>query len=213
MKPYTNTEPNFSETIEITEVGDPGHADYLNAAPKQLLENTLVNKSDIEELDTRMTIVEQNIEDLSAANIQISRGAYDQIYTILNWSGEVGSGIQVELDTVGCISIIKDHIKYTISNYSYKIKNSYYGSVGNLGTITVFFETNVDAKRIGLLLDYLDNGSTGIAYEKLVKSSVTNAGDSDVGKIEFRVKPPSNYPGDKVNASINILIIKMEEAV
>ncbi len=53
MKPYTKTEPNFSETIEITEVGDPGHADYLNAAPKQLLENTLVNKGDIEELQEK----------------------------------------------------------------------------------------------------------------------------------------------------------------
>lgn len=101
MKPYTKTEPNFSETIEITEVGDPGHADYLNAAPKQLLENTLVNKGDIEELqektdgldtwkgstqqwlnilDNRLTAAEESIEDMvppmqkAVATIKIGNG-------------------------------------------------------------------------------------------------------------------------------------------
>ena len=70
MKPYTKTEPNFSETIEITEVGDPGHADYLNAAPKQLLANTLVNKSEIEKLQEKMEAVEQDLDKPSSLGTQ-----------------------------------------------------------------------------------------------------------------------------------------------
>ena len=42
MKDYTSSAPEFSETIRITETTDPAHADIINAAPKQLLENTLV---------------------------------------------------------------------------------------------------------------------------------------------------------------------------
>ena len=42
MKDYTSSTPAFSETIRITETTDPAHADNINAAPKQLLENTLV---------------------------------------------------------------------------------------------------------------------------------------------------------------------------
>lgn len=50
MKPYTESEPVFSESIQITEPTDPAHADNINAGPKQLLQNTLVNKKEIEDL-------------------------------------------------------------------------------------------------------------------------------------------------------------------
>ena len=51
MKDYTNNTPEFNRSITITEETDPGHADIINAAPKQLLENTLVLKSEIDALD------------------------------------------------------------------------------------------------------------------------------------------------------------------
>lgn len=44
MKEYTNKNPVFSESIRVTEVSDPAHADNVNAAPKQLLQNTLANR-------------------------------------------------------------------------------------------------------------------------------------------------------------------------
>lgn len=44
MKDYTNIEPKFSESIRITETSDPAHADNINAAPIQLLQNTLSNR-------------------------------------------------------------------------------------------------------------------------------------------------------------------------
>lgn len=50
MKAYTENEPIFSESIQITEPTDPAHADNVNAAPMQLLQNTLVNQKEIEEL-------------------------------------------------------------------------------------------------------------------------------------------------------------------
>ena len=50
MKPYTESEPVFSESIQVTEPTDPAHADNINAGPKQLLQNTLVNRKEIEDL-------------------------------------------------------------------------------------------------------------------------------------------------------------------
>ena len=42
MKDYTSSEPNFSLTIQVVETTDPAHADNINAAPKQLIQNDIV---------------------------------------------------------------------------------------------------------------------------------------------------------------------------
>lgn len=42
MKDYTVERPSFSKSIKVTETTDTNHANNINAAPKQLLENTLV---------------------------------------------------------------------------------------------------------------------------------------------------------------------------
>ena len=42
MKNYTPSLPIFSPSILVVEVSDPAHADNVNAAPKQLLQNDLV---------------------------------------------------------------------------------------------------------------------------------------------------------------------------
>lgn len=41
MREYTTSSPLFSKKINIVETSDPAHADNINAATKQLLENTL----------------------------------------------------------------------------------------------------------------------------------------------------------------------------
>lgn len=41
MKEYTNSSPVFSDTIQVLEEGDPGHADNVNVTTKQLLDNDL----------------------------------------------------------------------------------------------------------------------------------------------------------------------------
>ena len=45
MKDYTSENPAFSDMVEILETSDPGHADIINQAIKQLLQNTLVLKN------------------------------------------------------------------------------------------------------------------------------------------------------------------------
>ena len=47
MKEYTNSSPVFSDTIQVLEEGDPGHADNVNVTTKQLLDNDLSLKSAI----------------------------------------------------------------------------------------------------------------------------------------------------------------------
>ncbi|MCM1104887.1 MAG: hypothetical protein NC409_12375 [Clostridium sp.] len=47
MKDYTSSNPEFKAVIKIVEVSDPGHADNINAAIKQLLHNTMKNRADI----------------------------------------------------------------------------------------------------------------------------------------------------------------------
>ena len=48
MRKYTKLKPTFKNEIMITETGDPGHADNINAGPIQIFENTLANKEEIE---------------------------------------------------------------------------------------------------------------------------------------------------------------------
>ncbi len=49
METYTSSNPVFSEKIEIVETVDPVHADLVNKAPKQLLQNNLVLQGMINE--------------------------------------------------------------------------------------------------------------------------------------------------------------------
>lgn len=45
MKDYTSSGPVFSPNIKVVEATDPAHADNINAASKQLLQNDLVLSS------------------------------------------------------------------------------------------------------------------------------------------------------------------------
>lgn len=47
MKKYTNSSPVFSDSIQVLEEGDPGHADNVNVTTKQLLDNDLKLKDAI----------------------------------------------------------------------------------------------------------------------------------------------------------------------
>lgn len=50
MKNYTIDNPEFSSNITICETTDTNHADNINAAPIQLLQNTLSNRAIIARL-------------------------------------------------------------------------------------------------------------------------------------------------------------------
>lgn len=50
MKEYKNSSPVFSPAIQIVETTDPAHADNINMAPTQLLQNTLSNREVIKKM-------------------------------------------------------------------------------------------------------------------------------------------------------------------
>ncbi len=61
MKKYTSNNPVFSESIKINETTDMVQAENINAAPKQLLQNTLANRTAIERLESREDKETKNI--------------------------------------------------------------------------------------------------------------------------------------------------------
>ena len=69
MKEYTNSSPVFSDTIQVLEEGDPGHADNVNVTTEQLLDNDLrlkdaICKSEkIEMLEAGQTSVVFNFDE------------------------------------------------------------------------------------------------------------------------------------------------------
>ena len=57
LKTYIEKEPVFSNSIQLTETTDPGNADYMNIATKQIFANTLVNQKEIREGDSKSKII------------------------------------------------------------------------------------------------------------------------------------------------------------
>lgn len=57
MKTYIEKEPVFSDSIQLTETTDPGNAEYINIATKQIFANTLVNQKEIREGDSKNKII------------------------------------------------------------------------------------------------------------------------------------------------------------
>lgn len=49
MKKYTNDNPQFSESVDILETTDTNHAENFNKATRELMDNTLALKKNVEE--------------------------------------------------------------------------------------------------------------------------------------------------------------------
>lgn len=108
MKEYTNSTPIFSESIQIVETTDPAHADNINAAPKQLLNNDLVLASILSpSLVTAaffkvFTYIDEDQISMSSEDIQIAietewDGSSSADPTALN-SKEVQTAIETKWD-------------------------------------------------------------------------------------------------------------------
>ncbi len=70
MKDYTNREPEFYETIQITEVDDFDHADNINHAPIQIFQNTLINYKAIGSMQKQLEKVLGGSEDNGPAFVE-----------------------------------------------------------------------------------------------------------------------------------------------
>lgn len=104
MKDYTSKNPVFSESIKIVESTDLVNAENKNAAPKQLLENTLALKSSVETNEKAIKAVkdsvaaaEKTIEEVKNADrgINISYDADEE--TLDFGTGTSGSASSYEL--------------------------------------------------------------------------------------------------------------------
>lgn len=67
MKSYTSDNPTYSSSIQEVETSDPAHADNINAAPEQLLQNDLVMK--------------QTLDGLAALGLSVENGKVKQTIT------------------------------------------------------------------------------------------------------------------------------------
>lgn len=91
MKNYTTSTPEFSDTIKILEVGDPGHADNVNVTTMQLLANTLANRILLEALIQMVTGCNYDAQD-EMVNIGLGGSVNEEILMIPpkigNWEAE-----------------------------------------------------------------------------------------------------------------------------
>ena len=102
MKEYTNSSPVFSDTIQVLEEGDSGHADSVNVTTKQLLDNDLSIKNAI--------CKNQKIEMLAAGQTSI-------VFNFDEGTICEDSGISVELNVsdlnYGNIAVDGDNVTVT----------------------------------------------------------------------------------------------------
>ena len=68
LKTYIEKEPVFSDSIQLTETTDPGNADYMNISTKQIFANTLVNKKEAQEGDSKNRTITFESKDSENAN-------------------------------------------------------------------------------------------------------------------------------------------------
>lgn len=116
MKEYTTADPIYSEKILITESTDAAHADNINKAPKQLLQNTIVLKHQIDAVsqkasitkatlaagDTSITIADQRITANSAMSFYTSEyGVNPTAVSVANGSVTLTFDVQTEEMEVG----------------------------------------------------------------------------------------------------------------
>ena len=89
MKEYTEQNPVFSDTIQITEITDPAHADVINTPIKQLFGNTVANKENIEH--TQKKVDKQLVDfkmQVSAEQTELNKALAKAIKDIADYKGE-----------------------------------------------------------------------------------------------------------------------------
>ncbi len=98
MREYTNSSPVFSDTIQVLEEGDPGHADNVNVTTEQLLDNDLrlkdaICKSEkIEMLEAGQTSVVFNFDEgviSENSSISLEASVPDLNYENITVDGDV----------------------------------------------------------------------------------------------------------------------------
>lgn len=111
MREYTSTNPVFNESIRIIEITDPAHADNVNMAPEQLLQNTLCNRNNIDELKSAGTAEGYIIEKLYHVGDYCSYGGM-MYRCIEETSGEWDPSCWQHTSTLGEIESLRNEMDY-----------------------------------------------------------------------------------------------------
>ncbi len=120
MKSYTVSEPKFAKNITIPETTDTNHADNINSGPKQLLQNTLVNRQDIEQAQEDMTDMNESLY-LAKSLAGYNGKDLGEIYTPAEFKAKVQSGdfSGLELGDYFDITLTTDEkMRYAISGFN-----------------------------------------------------------------------------------------------
>lgn len=90
MKEYTTTAPVFSDSIQIVEPTDPAHADNVNMAPKQLLQNTLILAEYFDE-----SLIEEAFQEVFNSSFDPTAMTREEINEAIatKWNGESSDDI------------------------------------------------------------------------------------------------------------------------
>lgn len=120
MKSYTVSEPKFAKGITIPEPTDTNHADNINSGPKQLLQNTLVNRQDIEKAQENMTGMNESLY-LAKSLAGYNGKDLGKIYTPAEFKAKVQSGdfSGLELGDYFDITLTtNEKMRYAISGFN-----------------------------------------------------------------------------------------------
>ena len=193
MKDYTSNNPIFSDKIKIVEVSDPGHADNVNQAPMQLLQNTLANRKAIENIG-------EDIASNMDAVYQQSTGYTDtKIAELIN-------GAPSTLDTLGKIAqamqgneSVVDALESAIGSKAPQAELD--GHTGNSTIhITASERTNWDSK----LAETGDASNTTAAFEQASTLANISAGEkisTIMGKISKAIATLISHVSEKATGS------------
>lgn len=89
MKKYTSKEPIFSDSINVVEVTDPVHADNINVAAMQLLQNTLALKQELGKIgDNAIANKEALVQSL--VEIRSAVEQMDLVHPMMHYNEETG---------------------------------------------------------------------------------------------------------------------------
>lgn len=120
MKSYTTAAPEFAGSIIIPEPTDTNHADNINSAPKQLLQNTLTNKKSIEELQENAESMKESLY-LAKSLAGYNGKNLEEIYTPADFKEKVQSGdfSGLELGDYFDITLTtSEKMRYVISGFN-----------------------------------------------------------------------------------------------
>lgn len=177
MKQYTNETPVFSESIYITEISDPAHADNINEAPIQLLQNTLVNRELISYLSSLMLRYSYH-EDMEIISCVASHGYADETLEFPNGMAYMDREVAVfvfDTETLGNIQL---------------------GNAGSSYVLPAATADTLGGVKIGTGIKRLADGTISVDTEGVAESVIVQATVSAAERAAEIVERNATEPSD-----------------